>query len=79
MTPMSCAWQYGRTDSSTSRRSIEYGGCSDVIGPYLDTRSICAAEKFETPIQRTFPSSFSFTIVRQPSSMSSGGSGQWSW
>ncbi len=43
----------------------------------LAARSSCAALKFETPIQRTLPSSFSLASAVQPSSMSSSGSGQW--
>ena len=65
--------------ASISRRSIEYGGWSDVIGPNRDTRSICPAEKFDTPIQRTLPSFWSWAIAAQPSSRSSSGSGQCIW
>ena len=58
MTPILCCWQYGRISFSTPRFNMEYGGCSEVIGAIFEMRSICATEKFDTPMYRTLPSCF---------------------
>ena len=50
-----------------------------MIGAIGRTRSSCLALKLDRPIQRTFPSSFSFASVAHPSSISCSGSGQWIW
>ena len=49
------------------------------MGAIRRQRSICGASKFESPIQRTFPSRCSFAISDQPSSISESGCGQWIW
>jgi len=62
-----------------SRRSMEYGGCSDVTGAIVRARSSWATLKFETPIQRTFPAWRSLASSPHPSSTASSGSGPWIW
>ena len=42
-------------------------------------RLLSATLKFDTPMWRTTPRSFSSTSVDQPSSISSSGVGQWIW
>ena len=61
-------------------RSIsEYGGCSVSTGAIAAIRRSWATVKFETPMCRTRPCSFSSASAAQPSSMSGSGLGQWIW
>jgi len=52
-TPLPCRATHGRTSASTSRRGSKSGGCGEGTVATRRARSIRAALKSDTPIQRT--------------------------